>query len=350
MDDAQWRGGLKPEDDFFLAEPPEFSWIREGASFWIYDDEGRFGIPRFGIEAEPVSWENRRYQANFTLPGNRVLIDDGGAPMHEVMDRSGNPAVLGAGPLSMHCIEPWKRWAVAFDGEVHDTTLESQIAGTANDAPRVPLRYEIELEMKVPAYLQDCSPEAFVKRGTGERRDSLSVGLGWRIEQLFSGEGWYELGGKRESFSCSGMRVKRRSVRTDGLFLRGHCWQTALFPDGRAFGYLAYPTHADGSEGWNYGFIWQDGRMYPAKAKVMPWLRDANAEQQDVSLELESELGTTRIGGVTTLSTMRVARSDLFGLSLEQTGVRYDWDGQTAYGMLERSSAIRPGEEPDFRV
>lgn len=349
MSDADWRGCLRPEDDYFLAEPPEFSWIREGSSFWIYDDEGRFGIPRFGIEAEPVSWENRRYQANFTLPGNRVLIDDGAATMHPAMDEAGNPAVLGAGPLAMRCIEPWKRWAVEFDGEVHDTTLEDQIAGKARDAPRVPLRYQIKLAMNVPAYLQDCSPEAFVKRGTGERRDSLSVGLGWRIEQLFTGEGWYELGGKRETFTCSGMRVKRRSVRTDGLFLRGHCWQTAVFPDGRAFGYLAYPTHADGSPGWNYGFIWQDGRMIPARATVMPWLKEPNAAPQDVSLELESELGTTRIAGVTTLSTMRVARSDLFGLSLEQTGVRYEWDGQAAYGMLERSSVTRPGEEPDFR-
>ena len=350
MSEAQWRGGLRPEDDHFLSEPPEFSWLREGASFWIYDDRGRFAIPRLGIEAEPVSWENRRYQANFTLPGNRVLIDDGGAPMHPVMDEAGNPAVLGAGPLTMRCVEPWKRWAVEFDGLAHDTTLDDQIAGKSSAAPRVPLRYQIKLEMKVPAFLQDCSPEAFAKRGTGERRDSLSVGLGWRIEQLFTGEGWYELDGVRETFTCSGMRVKRRSVRTDGLFLRGHCWQTAIFPDGRAFGYLAYPTHADGSEGWNYGFLWQDGRMYAAKARQMPWLKLTDSKPQDVSFELESELGTTRISGVTTLSTMRVARSDLFGLSLEQTGVRYGWDGQVAYGMLERSSVTNAGEEPGFRT
>ena len=49
------------------------------------------------------------------------------------------------------------------------------------------------------------------------------------------------------------------------------------------------------------------------------------------------------------LSTMRVARSDLFGLSLQQTGVRYSWDGQSAYGMLERSSVTKKGEEPGFR-
>jgi hypothetical protein len=171
MSDADWRAGLKPEDDYFLAAPSDFSWIREGSSFWIYDDAGRFGIPRFGVEAEPHSWETRRYQANFTLPGNRVLLDDGAAQMHPVMDDAGNPAVLGAGPVAMRCVEPWKRWAVEFDGDVFDSTLENQIAGTLKDAPQVPLRYQIKLDMKVPAFLQDCSPEAFLSRGVGARRD-----------------------------------------------------------------------------------------------------------------------------------------------------------------------------------
>lgn len=349
MADNDWTGGLRLEDDFFLAAPPEFEWLREGSSFWIYDDAGRFGIPRIGVEAEPHSWDSRRYQSNFTLPRGRVLLDDGAAQMHPVMDDAGRPSVLGAGPVTMRCLEPFKRWLVGFDGEVFDSDLASQIDGTAKDAPRVRLRYQAELKMAAPVFLQDCSPEAFQKRSVGARRDSLSVGLGWRIEQLFKGTGWYELDGKRESFTCSGMRVKRRSVRTDGLFLRGHCWQTALFPDGSAFGYLAYPPHDDGSEPWNYGFLYRDGKMIPARATLMPWLKVADGEPQDVSLELESELGTTRISGETMLSTMRVARTDLFGLSLQQTGVRYEWDGQTAYGMLERSSVTRLDGEAAFR-
>ena len=341
MDESDWTGGLKLEDDYFLPEPPEYSWVREGTSFWLFDDEGRFGIPRNGIEAEPVSWEDRRYQSNFATREGRVLIDSGVGKMHPVMDQCGKPSILGAGPLTFHCIEPWKRWLVGYDGEVSDLTLEQQIVGKAAEAPRIPLRYQIELEMVVPAFLQDCSPEAFFKRGKGEQRDSLSVGLGWRIEQLYKGKGWVEIDGVRETFDCSGMRVKRRSVRTDGLFLRGHCWQTAVFPDGRAFGYLVYPPHEDGFDAWNYGFIYQDGRMIPAKAKTIPWLKEVSTGGQDVSLELESELGTTRIEGLTTMSTARVARTDLWGLSLQQSGVRYTWDGQTAYGMIERSSVTK---------
>jgi hypothetical protein len=338
MDAAPMTGGLALEDDFFLPEPPEYSWVREGTSFWIFADDGSFGIPRIGVEAEPVSWENRRYQANFAFKDGRVLQDAGAGTMHPVIDDSGRPAVLGAGPITFRCVEPFRRWQVGFDGAASDTHLTNQIAGQLQGAPRIPLRYEIELEMVVPAFLQDCRPEAFFRRGKGEQRDGLSVGLGWRIEQLFKGAGWLEVDGTRRDFSASGMRVKRRSVRTDGLFLRGHCWQTAVFPDGRAFGYLAYPPHDDGHAPWNQGFIWQDGRMYPAKARNMPWLRRVTASGDDVSLELESELGVTRIAGTTTLSTCRVSSKEMWGLDLQQSGVRYEWDGQTAYGMIERSA------------
>ncbi|MEZ5742233.1 MAG: hypothetical protein R3D89_00505 [Sphingomonadaceae bacterium] len=349
MDQDNWTAGLKDSDDLFMPEPPEFSWLREGTSFWVFDDEGRFAIPRIGIEAEPHSWDNRRYQANFTLPGGRVLFDDGVGTMHAVRDQAGVPAVLGAGPIEFRCVEPWKRWLVGFEGEVFDSTVEAQIAGTAREAKRVALKCRLKLEMRVPAFLQDCSPEAFFKRSPGARRDSLSVGLGWRFEQLFAGEGSVEVDGREQNFTCTGMRVKRRSVRTDGLFLRGHCWQTAVFPDGRAFGYLAYPPHEDGSDPWNEGFVYQSGRMYPARARTIPWLAEASAGPQDVSLELESKLGITRIGGMTTLSTLRVARGDLFGLSLQQTGVEYRWDGVQAYGMLERSSVTRNDGLAGFR-
>ena len=53
---------------------------------------------------------------------------------------------------------------------------------------------------------------------------------------------------------------------------------------------------------------------------------------------IESELGRTRIEGTTTLATFRVGNPDIGGLNLQQSGARYRWDGETAYGMIERSS------------
>ena len=117
---------------------------------------------------------------------------------------------------------------------------------------------------------------------------------------------------------------------------RGHVWQSAVFPDGRAFGYIAYPPGADGST-YNEGYIWQDGRWHDAVATRIPWLNDLVPEGEDVSLELESELGATRIAGVGGLNTYKSGIAEMPGFSLNQGGAKYTWDGQVAWGMVERS-------------
>jgi hypothetical protein len=67
-------------------------------------------------------------------------------------------------------------------------------------------------------------------------------------------------------------------------------------------------------------------------------LRRIVAKDDDVSIELESELGRTRIEGVTTHSTFQINNPHMGGLSLQQGGALYSWGDQRAYGMIERSS------------
>jgi len=337
---ADWTGGLRADDDLLLAEPPTppFDWVREGISLWLFDDAGRFALPRIGIEAEPWTWENRRYTANLAFDDGRVLNDAGVGPMPSPLDAQGRPTVIGAGPLRFDCLEPFRRWRVRFDGTVVDTHVDAQLAGTVDRSRRVPLAYDIELDMAAPAHAQNNGPQAFFKLGKGQQRDGLSVGLGWRLEQVLTAHGTLRVDGRSETFTATGMRVKRRSIRTDGLFLRGHCWQCALFPDGRAFGVLAYPPHDDGEAPWNAGYLWQDGRMIPATVVAAPWLRRLTPRGDDATVVLRSELGDTRIEGRTRLSTFRIGNRDIWGLDLQQTGVDYVWDGQHAIGMLERSA------------
>jgi hypothetical protein len=334
------RGNLPLEADLMLPEAPPapFGWVREGTSYWLFEENGEFGIPRIGVEAEPWTWTNRRYQANFTLPDGRVLVRSGLGEMPPVLDAQGRPAILGGGPITCQCIEPFARWLVKFDGMVIDTHVSNQIALTVDPERLLPLKYEFELTMAVPPNEQDISPEKFATWRKGKQRDACSIGLGWRFEQMLRGEGWVEFDGERRSARVVGSRIKRRSVRTDGLFLRGHCWQAVVFPDGRAAGFEARPVHDDGEEPWNEGFVYVDGKMYPAKATKVPWLTRIVERGDDVSFELESELGVTRIEGVTELSTFQLAKDHLRGLALGQSGARYTWEGVSAYGMIERSS------------
>ncbi len=333
-------GTLPIEADWMLAAPPAppFDWVREGTSYWLFEENGAFGIPRNGVEAEPWSWDNRRFQSNFAFADGRILQRSGVGAMPPILDSQGRPAIFGGGPLTYQCIEPFARWLVKFDGMVIDTHVSNQIALTVDPEKLIPLKYEFELTMVVPPNEQDISPGKFASWGKGKQRDAASVGLGWRFEQMLRGEGEIEVDGTRKAAKVNGSRIKRRSVRTDGLFLRGHAWQAVVFPDGRAAGYEARPVHDDGSEPWNEGFVYQDGKMYHAKATKVPWLTQAVARGDDVSFELESELGITRIEGVTELSTFQMSKDHLRGLALGQSGARYTWDGVTSYGMIERSS------------
>lgn len=337
----QMTNGLTPEHDLFFPAQPDDPEMRESTSVWLFEENGKFGFPRIGIEGEAHSWDNRLYHANFALGGGRVLLDSGRGPVPSPFGPDGRPTVFGAGPLSFRCIEPFRRWAMSFDGTALDGSIAQMIDGTLAQAGRVPVLLEVEMTMVTPAWVQDNSPEKVAHMSPAQAAEAASMGIGWRLEHLCRGEGQLTVGGESRSFRLVGSRIKRQSVRPLTMF-RGHCWQSAVFPDGRAFGYIAYPPGKDGSEPYNEGYIFQHGKMYPARAVRIPWLRNIVEEGDDVTLELESELGTTRIAGSTTLSTYRIHNAEMaalgaVGFSLQQSGARYSWDGMTSYGMIERS-------------
>jgi hypothetical protein len=193
--------------------------------------------------------------------------------------------------------------------------------------------------MATPAWVQDYRAEKLAGMSDKEKTDAGLMGYGYRIEQLFRGEGTLTLDGTRRDFRAVGSRIHRQSVRPMAAF-RGHCWQSAVFPDGRAFGYIAYPLRPGESEKerYNIGYLYQNGRMYPARARSIPFLRKIMPRGDDVSVELETEFGVTKIGGTTDLSTFHLGNQAVSGFNNQQSGACYRLDGMTAFGMIERSS------------
>jgi len=334
--------GLTPDHDLFFPEQPRDPEMRESTSVWLFDEDGGFALPRVGIEAEAKSWDERGYQANFALGAGRILQARGSGPAHSPNGPDGRPSVFGAGPLSFRCIEPFRRWAMRYDGTAVDGSVEQQIGRTLDPERTIPVRVEVEMEMATPAWVHDYTPEKLAGMSDSERAEAANMGIGWRLEHTFRGEGTLHVDGETRRFRCTGSRIKRQSVRPLATF-RGHCWQSALFPDGRAFGFITYPPAGDGSEPFNQGYVFQEGRMFPARATKIPWLTGLVGEGEDVSLELESELGVARIEATSLLSTfMIMGRSDglPFDFDLQQGAARYRWDGMTSYGMIERSRTV----------
>jgi hypothetical protein len=349
MSGGDWTGGLEPAlDCSMIAERPEDPEMRESASIWLFEENGDFAFPRIGIEAVGAQWDNHRYDYNGGFRGGRILRQSKHARTLPTLGADGRNTVLAAEGLRFECIEPFRKWRVTLDDTPYESRIEEQIrgnfrvfAGTDIDPSlrRAPVRLDVELTMAAPAWTQDYRKEKLAGMSEKQRIDAGLMGYGWRVEQLYRAEGELTIDGQTRGFRGQGSRVHRQSVRPMGEF-RGHCWQSAIFPDGRAFGTIAYPLREGETEAdrYNLAFLWVDGRWHPARTTKIPFLRNIMPEGDDVLLELESELGVTRIEGVTTLGTFHIGNPGVNGMNNQQGAVRYTWDGQSAIGMIERSS------------
>jgi prepilin-type processing-associated H-X9-DG protein len=342
-------GGIDPEREYMFAERPDNPEMRDSVSFWVLDDRGEVALPRIGVEAVAANWEAHGVQVNVAFADGRVyrLRDEGESLPPTGAD--GKSRVLGAGPLVFTCVEPFDVWTMTFDGTADATSSSDLIAGR-KDGPRVDLKFTVEARMAVPPWVQG----ALQADADSQLKTSIVGDLmgGPRYEQLFRATGSVDVAGEHHAFSGTGLRIRRQGVRRlEGFW--GHCWQSALFPDGRAFGYIAYPPRPDGEPAFNEGYLFDgDGGLMPARVVAAPWLTRLQSRGEDVSVVLETDRGTVRIEGETVVSThditdpsevpaeMLEKMANWTFPALQQAGVRYRWDGEEAIGMLERSSPM----------
>jgi hypothetical protein len=97
-----------------LAQRPAERDVRQGISMWISDDAGRFAFPRMGVEAIESDWDRRMIQANMAFPDGRVLIGSQAGESHPAVAADGQPRIFGGGPLQFECVEPLRRWKMAY--------------------------------------------------------------------------------------------------------------------------------------------------------------------------------------------------------------------------------------------
>jgi len=330
-------GGLDASREHVFADRPDDPEMRDSVSMWVCDDRGRLTLPRTGIEAVGSAWEAHDLQLNVVLPGGKVYRARDSGQTLPALDAEGRPVILGAGPLAFRCVEPFRTWTATFNGTAAQTSTQALIAAEP-PGPRVEIDFQVTATMAVPPWIQgSLLPEAAERLTTSVEGDLMG---GPRYEQLFRAQGTLRVDGEQHVFTGSGLRIRRQGIRRLGGFW-GHCWQSALFPSGRAFGYIAYPPRPDGEPTFNEGYLFDgDGPLIPARVVQAPWLTRLVPDGEDVSVVFETSRGQTRIEGTTAMSTFdlykRPDRPDF--PVLYQGGVRYRWDGEQSYGMLERSS------------
>jgi hypothetical protein len=215
-------------------------------------------------------------------------------------------------------------------------TSAAALIAQIGEGPLVEVEFHVEATMAVPPWQMGSGP---LQTGEAYRHDEEQ-----RYEQLFRATGTLRVGDENHRFNGCGLRIRRQGIRRIDTEFRGHCWQSGLFPSGKAFGCMKCPDRPDGAPGFNDGYLFNgDGSLIPARVVQAPWLRKLEPKGQDVSVVLESELGTTTIEGEVALSAFTVPGRNLrphlpdFPV-LQGASVRYRWDGEETYGMMERSS------------
>jgi hypothetical protein len=329
-------GGMDPSKDFFLSERPEDPEFRESASFWVSDDQGRIGLPRVGIEAVAGSWDKRDFQVNLGFPDGRTAIVRASGEGRSPVDDDGICRTLVAGGLEFRCVDPFKTLTLSYDGTALDTTAAKLAQGDMGGA-KVPLRVEVEMTCALPPWVSGTlNKDAADLFNDGFAGAFISP----RYEQLCTSRGSVRFGDEEWAFSGTGLRIHRQGTRDVGGFW-GHCWPSALFPSGKGFGALAFPERPDGEPTFNEGYVFDGKRMIPATLVDAPWLRRLQPNHEDVSVTLRTDEGDVRIEGETVLSAcMAGGTHHEFAPALQQAGVRYRWDGEEAYGMMERSIPV----------
>lgn len=333
-------GGLGPEREFVFGERPADPEMRESVNVWIWDESDDVGFPRIGIEAVADRWDSHEVQTSISFADGRVLRVWDTAPAHDPFGADRKPRILGAGPLSFELIEPFVAWRMRLSGLLQDTTVQRQMAGEFGPGPlTVPVELDIEMRSAAPPWENGTlRPEA--GRVLAEQEEGALMG-GPRFEQLFRMTGTLTIDGQQRRLNGGGLRIRRQGVRRLARFW-GHCWQSTVFPSGRAFGFLAYPERTDGLDTYNEAFVFEaDGTRIPARVVEAPWLRRMQPRGQKFTAVLETDDGRTEtIDGETVVSVFAAipVTGDFSFPVLQQSIVRYSWDGETSNGMMERSS------------
>ena len=337
-------GGLGDDREYVFASQPADPEMRESVNAWIWDAGTEVGMPRIGVEAVADQWDTHDVQVNIGTGDGRTFNVFTPGKVHDPLGADGKARVLGAGPLSFELVEPFRHWRMHLEGVAAASTSEHQIAGTRPDGePTVPVEIEIDLHAAVPPWENgDLLPEA--KRVLEEQDEGALMG-GPRFEQLARATGTVRLGDTEYPIDGGALRIRRQGIRRLGTF-RGHAWQSALFPSGRAFGYIVYPERDDGLPTYNEGYLFEgDGALVPAWVVDAPWLRRTQPGGEDVSVVLETAKGTTRIQAESVMSNFTVmggvGSNSAFPV-LQQAITRYTWEGEPANGMMERSI---PGDQ-----
>lgn len=262
------------------------------------------------------------------LPGDRFLIAKG-------YGNSASHEGPGSGMLSMRCEEPWQRWSMRFRGAVRDVSGADLRAGALLDQHH----YVATLDLTWTAMSPVWDLGARMSGQTWARA---------HYEQACRVIGVLALGEERWEIDGTGIRDHSRGPRVFGT-VREHWWLSGQFPSGRSFAVLQVINHGEDVSPLSYGYVSDGESLEGADVADLEVLETAaDGAPLRTRFRLRTDAGNHVITGQILQSVpigmgspnelvMGRAVSAATPLTLRECQTEYTWDGETAYGLTERS-------------
>jgi hypothetical protein len=302
-------------------EPPDHH-----EAYWLYgyDPDAKVGHYLY-LAAEKDDLLLRRESVFVLLPDGSVLAQQGAG-------RNSHGATAAGDRLDIECREPFRRWRGRYAAPMYRLSGDEIVAGPRPDSELVEAVIELEAESVAAPWNTEGD--------WGEQPPSL------RYHQFYDAIGIVRVGGTAYPFAGSGFRSHSRR-RRDMPGFTGHAIINGRFPSGRGFGLLRYRATKDHPERGR-GFVYIDGVFHDADVVTWPHLDEAVPGGERLTIELHAGRHKAVITAETIASAFVTPApdgrkygahaGDEPGTVISPAFARYQWDGETGYGGLERSA------------
>ena len=331
--------GLPPQAESVVEHPRAEPFWCENLLFALYDPRLDIGL-WLHLGTVPNDWTMWEERVLVVLPRGEGFLSMWS--FHRTVPER-RPA---ASNLEFRCIEPFRRWRLAFDGYAVHTTEEQMTAGASPPGER--RRLVIDLDVDCIGGVWDAAAAASGSRGAGSL-DSQ----GWakeHYEQLFRASGRVVAGSDEFDFEGAGWRDHSRGPRGGGTGAAwgGHVIMGGAFSSGRGFILSRYWTPEGLVTLEGGALVDGDGRLHYARVESAPRLREFRMSGESLPVGLSFHAGRVDLECVTRRSLWTPMRKK-YAAAVDMTGTglnyalnfsRCVWDGEEGWVYSERSEML----------
>ncbi|NBU84890.1 MAG: hypothetical protein EBS21_09940 [Sphingomonadaceae bacterium] len=346
---VDFGSGLLPEQDHALVAPLAADpTAGETMNFWAYDPVRDIGInihPRIGSGQVHC-------MVTLFLPGGRILRQR--ADTGTFYD----PAAPGSAHVRYRCEVPFRRWHYTVDQLPAFVTSdgEQRAAVVEDETPTASITLRLIADGAAPVWRNGTmtAESAQMMAGAaglwiGGRLSSGMSSESYRYDQLVRVLGEVETPDGTLQFEGSGLRSHVRGTRKlEGM--AGTCWMSGLFPSGKGFGVLVN-IGVDGRYWFSEACITDGTTLSPARVLQFPgrhhdldegrfWVQLASDSHGLIDIageDVRAFYWSMPSWGSTATVPPRYGKDPEAGILMKQALARYQWNGETGFGLNERS-------------